>query len=64
MEDYAATYLGAVWVLTGLWLLYMGWSSQSAASVFRTSLSVTMGVLLLLGGTALLLYVRDFGQRE
>lgn len=64
MEDYAATYLGAVWVLTGLFFLYVGWSSQSSASVFRTSLSVTLGVLLLLGGTALLLYARGFGQRE
>lgn len=64
MEDYVATYLGAVWFLSGVWSLYMGWSSQSSASVFRTSLSVTMGVLLVLGGLALLLYARGFGQRE
>ena len=62
MEDHVATYLGVVWVLTGLFFLYTGWSSQSTASVFRTSLSVTLGVLMLLGGAALLLYVIGLGQ--
>lgn len=62
MEDYAATYLGAAWVLSGLFFLYVGWRSQSAA-VVRTSRSVALGVLLLLGGAALLLYVRGFRRR-
>lgn len=64
MEDYVATYLGAAWFLTGTFFLYSGWSSQASASVFRTSLSVTLGMLLVLGGSALLLYARGFGQRE
>lgn len=64
MEDYVATYLGAAWFLTGTFLLYSGWSSQATASVFRTSLSVTLGVLLVLGGSAVFLHARGFGERE
>ena len=64
MEYYAQTLLGGIWVVVGSWLLFLGWSSQSSASVFRTSLSVTMGVILLLGGSALLLHAHGFGQEE
>lgn len=64
MEDYVATYLGAAWFLTGTFFLYTGWSSQASASVFRTSLSVTLGVLLVPGGAALFLHARGFGQQE
>lgn len=64
MEEIWKTPLGSIWLLGGTWLLFMGWSSQSTASVFRTSLSVTMGVILLLGGSALLLHARGFGQEE
>lgn len=64
MEDYWETLLGSIWVLVGSLTLFLGWSSQSYASAFRTSLSVTMGVLLLLGGSALVLHARGFGQDE
>lgn len=64
MEDYVATYLGGAWFLTGMFFLYIGWSSQSSASVFRTSLSVTLGALLVLGGAALLLHARDSASQS
>lgn len=62
MEYYAKTLLGGTWLLLGTLLLYLAWSSQSYAAVFRTSLSVTMGVILVLGGSAFLLHAHGMGQ--
>lgn len=64
MEEYAKTLLGGVGLVLGTIFLFIGWSSQSYASVFRTSLSVTMGLILVLGGSAFLLHAHGFGQRE
>jgi hypothetical protein len=64
MEYYVQTLLGGVGCIVGSLSLYIGWSSQTYATVFRTSLSVTMGVILLLGGSALLLHAHGFGEGE
>lgn len=61
MEYYVKTLLGGIWFVLGTLLLYLGWSSPPYASVFRTSLSVTMGVILVLGGSAFLLHSYGFG---
>ena len=62
MKSHVKTLLGGTWLLLGTLLLYLGWVSQSYAAVFRTSLSVTMGMILVLGGSAFLLHAHGVGQ--
>lgn len=50
MEYWAQLFLGGSWVTSGTLLLYVAWRTQWSVSPFRTSLSVTGGVLVLLGG--------------
>lgn len=62
MEYWAQLFLGGSWVTSGTLLLYVAWRTQWSASPFRTSLSVTAGVLMLLGGLIFLFHSQGYGQ--